>query len=88
MPSVASSEGERYTFELAEGIERTPVVFRNRFGIELSGDLYSPKGGPRAAVAVCGPCGAVKEQVSGLYANELARRGFAALVAAAASRAT
>ena len=79
MPSALSNEGELYTFELAEGVERTPVVFRNRFGIELSGDLYAPKGGSRAAIAVCGPYGAVKEQVSGLYANELARRGFAAL---------
>ena len=79
MPSAASNEGERFTFELAEGVERTPVVFRNRFGIELSGDLYTPKGGSRAAIAVCGPYGAIKEQVSGLYANELARRGFAAL---------
>ena len=81
MPGALSNEGERYTFELAEGVERTPVVFRNRFGIELSGDLYAPKGaqGKTAAIAVCGPYGAVKEQVSGLYANELARRGFAAL---------
>ena len=81
MPTALSNEGERFTFELAEGVERTPVVFRNRFGIELSGDLYAPKGarGKTAAIAACGPYGAVKEQVSGLYANELARRGFAAL---------
>ena len=79
--SALSNEGEHYTFELAEGVERIPVVFRNRFGIELSGDLYTPKGaqGKTAAIAVCGPYGAIKEQVSGLYANELARRGFTAL---------
>ena len=81
MPSALSNEGEHFTFELAEGVERTPVVFRNRFGIELSGDLYTPKGasGKMAAIAVCGPYGAVKEQVSGLYANEMARRGFVTL---------
>lgn len=81
MSSALSNEGEHFTFELSESVERSPVVFRNRFGIELSGDLYVPKGasGKLAAVAVCGPFGAVKEQASGLYANEMARRGFAAL---------
>lgn len=59
------------------------VRFTNRFGIELVGHLYLPTdfdaGKPRAAVALSGPFGAVKEQVSGLYAQELARRGFVAL---------
>ena len=32
-----------------------------------------------AAIAFCGPFGAVKEQASGLYAQELAARGFVAL---------
>ena len=55
--------------------------FRNRYGIELAGDLYTPKNskGKLAAIAVCGPFGAVKEQASGLYADEMASRGFAAL---------
>lgn len=55
--------------------------FRNRYGIELAGDLYTPKNskGKLAAIAVCGPFGAVKEQASGLYADEMAFRGFAAL---------
>src|SRR5699024_55670 len=49
--------------------------------IELAGDLYTPKNaqGKLAAIAVCGPFGAVKEQASGLYADEMAFRGFAAL---------
>ena len=59
------------------------VRFTNRFGIELVGHLYLPTdfdaGKPRAAVALSGPFGAVKEQVSGLYAQELARRGFVTL---------
>ncbi|HIW35591.1 MAG TPA: alpha/beta hydrolase, partial [Candidatus Treponema faecavium] len=76
-----SNENEHYTFELKEGVTRTPVTFTNRFGIALSGDLYLPANGGTglAAVAVCGPFGAVKEQASGLYANEMASRGFAAL---------
>lgn len=56
------------------------VRFKNRFGIELAGHLYLPKNFDAskkyAAIAVCGPFGAVKEQVSGLYAQEMARRGF------------
>ncbi|WP_236638258.1 alpha/beta hydrolase [Mangrovicoccus ximenensis] len=46
------------------------------------GDLYLPKDrgeAPLAALAVAGPFGAVKEQAAGLYAQEMAERGFAAL---------
>lgn len=56
------------------------VRFKNRFSIELAGHLYLPQNFDAskkyAAIAVCGPFGAVKEQVSGLYAQEMARRGF------------
>ena len=70
-----------YSFPLRDTVSREKVRFRNRYGIELCGDLYLPKGtaGTLAAVAVSGPFGAVKEQCSGLYAEELASRGFAAL---------
>ena len=56
------------------------VRFKNRFGVELAGHLYLPQNfyasKKYAAIAVCGPFGAVKEQASGLYAQEMARRGF------------
>ena len=70
-----------YSFPLRDTVTREKVHFHNRYGIELAGDLYLPKGasGKLAAVAVSGPFGAVKEQCSGLYAEELASRGFAAL---------
>lgn len=70
-----------YSFPLRDTVSREKVLFRNRYGIELAGDLYLPKGatGALAAVAVAGPFGAVKEQAAGLYAEELASRGFAAL---------
>lgn len=70
-----------YSFPLRDTVQREKVHFHNRYGIELTGDLYLPKGaaGKLAAVAVSGPFGAVKEQCSGLYAEELASRGFAAL---------
>lgn len=58
------------------------VHFTNRYGIKLAGDLYMPKNMPDSkmpAIAVSGPFGAVKEQSSGLYAQEMASRGFITL---------
>lgn len=71
-----------YTFELNENVNRKKVTFKNRYGITLTGDLYTPKNiGDKklSALVVSGPFGAVKEQSSGLYANELASRGFVTL---------
>lgn len=57
------------------------MTFPNRYGIPLAADLYIPKGasGRLAAIAVCGPFGAVKEQAAGLYAQTMAERGFLTL---------
>ena len=77
----AASDWDK-TFPLSAKVETRKVTFRNRYGIELAGDLYLPRergAAPLPAVAVCGPFGAVKEQASGLYAQELAERGFVAL---------
>lgn len=71
---------EQYTFQLSEKVTRQKVSFKNRYGITLSGDLYLPKNAGNeklAALAISGPFGAVKEQSSGLYANQMAERGFA-----------
>lgn len=75
------SRYDGYSFPLRSTVTREKVRFQNRYGVELVGDLYLPKeaDGKLAAVAVSGPFGAVKEQCSGLYAEELASRGFAAL---------
>lgn len=75
-------EKDVYTFQLNENVTRQKVTFKNRYGITLSGDLYLPKNAGEeklAAIAIGGPFGAVKEQSSGLYANQMAERGFAAL---------
>ena len=66
------------TFPQNSSVEHRKVTFHNRYGITLAADLYRPKGaaGPLPALAVCGPFGAVKEQASGLYTQEMARRGF------------
>ena len=70
------------TFEKSELVDVKKVHFKNRFGIELTGDLYLPKNKSKEklpAIAVSGPFGAVKEQVSGRYAQTMAERGFIAL---------
>ena len=66
------------TFPQDARVRHEKVTFHNRYGITLAADLYAPKGetGPFAAIEVCGPFGAVKEQSSGLYAQEMAIRGF------------
>lgn len=69
------------TFPKSENVEHSKVTFVNRYGITLAADMYVPKGAktPLPAIAVCGPFGAVKEQCSGLYAQEMAERGFITL---------
>lgn len=77
-----SEDKEHYTFNPSDRVTRQKVTFKNRYGILLSGDLYLPKNqGARqlAAIVISGPFGAVKEQSSGLYAQTMAERGFAAL---------
>lgn len=66
------------TFPKSKLVDHRKVTFHNRYGITLAADLYEPKNksGKMAAIAVCGPFGAVKEQASGLYAQALAERGF------------
>lgn len=76
-----SATAEHYTFTLSDNVTREKVTFKNRYGITLAGDLYKPKNseGKLAALAISGPYGAVKEQASGLYANQMAERGFVVL---------
>lgn len=76
-----TAKTEHYTFELNDKVTRQKVTFKNRYGITLTGDLYTPKnaGNNLSAIAISGPFGAVKEQSSGLYANLMAERGFVVL---------
>lgn len=66
------------TFPKSDNVDHRKVTFVNRYGITLAADMYKPKGatGKLPAIAVSGPFGAVKEQSSGLYAQQLAERGF------------
>ena len=65
-------------FPQSDKVNHKKVTFKNHFGITIVADMYEPKGyeGKLPALAVCGPYGAVKEQSSGLYAQEMAERGF------------
>ena len=69
------------TFPQSASVAHSKATFCNRYGITLAADVYVPKDGQgkRAAIAVCGPFGAVKEQAAGLYAQTMAERGFVAL---------
>ena len=66
------------TFPQSDKVNHRKVTFHNRYSITLAADLYEPKNaaGKLAAIAVCGPFGAVKEQAAGLYAQTMAERGF------------
>ncbi|MBQ3631676.1 MAG: alpha/beta hydrolase, partial [Prevotella sp.] len=66
------------TFPKSDKVDHKKVTFKNRYGIELAADMYTPKNaeGKFAAIVVTGPFGAVKEQTSGLYAQHMAERGF------------
>lgn len=69
-------------FPKSDKVNVQKVHFKNRYGIELTGDLYIPKklsSEKSAAIAISGPFGAVKEQASGFYAQTLAERGFITL---------
>lgn len=72
-----------YRFDLDSQVVRTPVRYPNRFGIEIAADLYRPKAlnknTAHAGIVIGPPHSAVKEQAPGVYANQLAKRGFVAL---------
>lgn len=77
-----TTQMEHYTFHLSDKVTREKVTFKNRYGISITADLYLPKNRgsePLAAIAISGPFGAVKEQSSGLYAQNMTERGFVTL---------
>ncbi len=80
--SEAKTNNWDKTFPKSEKVNVEKVHFKNRYGINLTGDLYTPKDRAEEklpAIAISGPFGAVKEQASGLYAQTLAERGFITL---------
>ncbi|WP_423228449.1 alpha/beta hydrolase [Rhizobium tumorigenes] len=88
IPAVTATQALAQTsswdkvFPKSDHVDHQKVSFKNRYGITIVADLYLPKNRgsqPLPALAIGGPFGAVKEQSSGLYAQTMAERGFAAL---------
>ncbi|MDE6802742.1 MAG: alpha/beta hydrolase, partial [Muribaculaceae bacterium] len=76
--NLTLSEEWDKTFPKSDKVNHSKIVFPNRYGVTLASDLYIPKDakGKLPAIVVSGPFGAVKEQSSGRYAQEMAERGF------------
>lgn len=76
-------EENRYIAPLSDNVNLRHVNFKNRYGVTLSGDLYTAKNIDTSkqypALIVGAPYGGVKEQGPCVYANELAQRGFVVL---------
>jgi fermentation-respiration switch protein FrsA (DUF1100 family) len=72
-----------YIFDLDEDVTRTSVSYKNRFGITIAAGLYRPKdldeSREHPAIVIGAPYGGVKEQGPGIYAQNMALRGFVAL---------
>ena len=83
MKDIQELTEDTRVFKIDPSIQVKLARFHNRFGIDLAGHLYLPKdfdsAKKYAAIALSGPFGAVKEQSSGLYAQEMAKAGFVAL---------
>ena len=73
----------QYIFTLNEGVQRQHVYYKNRFGITIAADLYTPKNisseDKLPGVVIGPPYSGVKEQGPGVYANILAQNGYVAL---------
>lgn len=81
--AITDLKNDTRVFKKDSSIQVKFAKFHNRYGVDLAGHLYLPKNFDAskkyAAVAVSGPFGAVKEQSSGLYAQEMAKFGYVAL---------
>lgn len=80
---LIDQEDRYFIFDLSENVTRTEVTYTNRYGIELAADLYTSteldETQQYPAIVIGPPYGGVKEQGPGVYANELAQRGFVVL---------
>ena len=72
-----------HILELSENVSRKRVVYKNRYGLDIVGELYCAKDmdkrSQHPAIIVGAPYGGVKEQGPCVYGNELAQRGFVVL---------
>lgn len=72
-----------HILELSSNVARKTVVYKNRYGMDITGELYYENNldftWKHPALIVGAPYGGVKEQGSCVYGNELAQRGFVVL---------
>ncbi len=81
--SISNLTNDTRVFDVDSNIQVKMVHFENRYGFDVAGHLYLPENfdvnKKYKAVVVTGPFGAVKEQSSGLYAQEMAKNGYVAV---------
>lgn len=83
-PALAAYDGGwDKTFPKSDRVDHRKVSYTNRVGINLVADLYTPRdidsSTTHPALVIGHPFGSVKEQSSGVYAQEMAERGFITL---------
>ena len=68
---------------ISDNVAVERVKYKNRYGMEIVGNLYTAKDIDKTkkypAIIVGAPYGGVKEQAPCIYANEMAQRGFVVL---------
>lgn len=71
------------TFKKSEKVNHEKITYKNKYGINISADLYMPKNMNTTekypALIIGTPYGGVKEQGAGIYAQTMAERGFVAI---------
>lgn len=72
-----------HILELSSNVIRKAVVYKNRYGMDIAGELYYENKldftQKHPALIVGAPYGGVKEQGPCVYGNELAQKGFVVL---------
>lgn len=84
VPDSLAAYSDVYTFHMdSSKVTRQHVTYKTHFGFTISADLYMPidldTTKKSLAVLIGSPYGGVKQQASGFYAAELAKRGCVAL---------
>lgn len=71
------------TFPKSGKVDHQKVTYHNRYGITIAADMYLPKNIDKSkkypALVIGTPYGGVKEQGAGIYAMNMAERGFVAI---------